>query len=193
MLTVKNPTTETRAPQASVSSSSQATEALPDCLVGTTRSATELVGRVPLPGSSWLRTNQPRPGCLTLTIRRRDAGRQDRGSGTIYVLAMMMVVVLLTSAALALGQALIARHRAAAAADLSAISAASRVLDGPISACKTAALVARSQGARLTTCRIDGEVADVSVEVLSGLLSAHYSAIGAARAGPAEVVVTGRS
>jgi secretion/DNA translocation related TadE-like protein len=128
-----------------------------------------------------------------LTIRRRHAGRRDRGSGTIYVLAMMTVVVLLTSAGLALGQALIARHRAAAAADLSAISAASRVLDGPISACKTAALVARSQGARLTTCRIDGEVAEVTVEVLSGLLSAHYPAIGAARAGPAERAVTDRS
>jgi secretion/DNA translocation related TadE-like protein len=128
-----------------------------------------------------------------LTIRGRDAGPRDRGSGTIYVLAMVAVVVLLTSAGLGLGQALVARHRAAAAADLSAISAASRVLDGPVSACKTAALVARAQGARLTRCRIDGEVADVTVEILSGLLSAYYPATGAARAGPAEVAVLGRS
>ncbi len=192
MLTVKNPTIETRAPPASVASCSQTTQALPGCLMWPTGNATELVGRAPVPGSSWLPTTQPLRGCLTLTIRRSDAGRQDRGSGTIYVLAMTAVVVLLTFAGLGLGQALIARHRAAAAADLSAISAASRVLDGSISACKTAALVARSQGARLTTCRIDGEVADVTVEVLFGLLSAHYPATGAARAGPAEVEVTGR-
>jgi secretion/DNA translocation related TadE-like protein len=121
-----------------------------------------------------------------LTIREREAADQDRGSGTIYVLAMTAVVVLLSSAGLALGQAVVARHRAAAAADLSAISAASRVLNGPMSACKAAALVARSQGARLTTCRIDGEVAEVTVEVLSGLLSAHYPAMGVARAGPAD-------
>ena len=121
-----------------------------------------------------------------LTIREREAADRDRGSGTIYVLAMTAAVVLLTSAGLALGQAVVARHRAAAAADLSAISAASRVLNGPISACKAAALVARSQGARLTTCRIDGEVAEVTVEVLSGLLSGHYPATGVARAGPAD-------
>jgi secretion/DNA translocation related TadE-like protein len=169
------------------------THALRGCLVWTAGNALEPVGRVPVPGSSWLRTTQPLPGRLTLTIRQRDPGRRDRGSGTIYVLAMTAVVVLLTLAGLALGQALIARHRAAAAADLSAISAASRVLDGPISACKTASLVARSQGARLITCRIDGEVAEVTVEVRSGLLSAHYPAKGAARAGPGEVAVAGRS
>jgi secretion/DNA translocation related TadE-like protein len=127
-----------------------------------------------------------------LTIRERDAGHRDQGSGTIYVVAMAAVAVLLTSAGLGLGQALVARHRAAAAADLSAISAASRVLDGPISACKAAALVALSQGARLTTCRIDGEVADVTVEVLSGILSAHYPAVGAARAGPTGLAVMDR-
>src|SRR5262245_11256346 len=111
---------------------------------------------------------------------------RDAGSGTIYVLAMTTVVVLLASAGLALGQALIARHRAAAAADLSAISAASRVLDGPAGACEAAAIVARSQGARLTMCRIDGEVAEVTVVVQSGFLSVHYPATGAARAGPAD-------
>jgi len=121
-----------------------------------------------------------------LTIREREAADRDRGSGTIYVLAMTAVVVLLTLAGLALGQAVVARHRAAAAADLSAISAASRVLNGPISACKAAALVARSQGARLITCRIDGEVAEVTVQVVSGLLSAHYPATAVARAGPAD-------
>ena len=121
-----------------------------------------------------------------MTIREREAADRDRGSGTIYVLAMTAVVVLLTLAGLALGQAVVARHRAAAAADLSAISAASRVLNGPISACQAAALVARSQGAHLITCRIDGEVAEVTVQVLSGLLSAHYPATGVARAGPAD-------
>src|SRR5262245_17234220 len=131
-------------------------------------------------------TTQALPGCLTLTTKRPDAGRQDRGSGTIYVLAMVTVVVLLTSAGLALAQALIARHRAAAAADLSAISAASRVLDGPAGACEAATVVARSQGARLTMCRIDGEVAEVTVVVQSGFLSVHYPATGAARAGPAD-------
>lgn len=120
------------------------------------------------------------------STRERDAADRDRGSGTIYVLAMTAAIVLLTSAGLMLGQAVIVRHRAAAAADLSAISAAYRVLDGPINACSVAARVARAQGARLTTCRIDGEVAEVTVQVRSGLLSSHYPATGAARAGPAD-------
>jgi len=35
-------------------------------------------------------------------------------------------------------------------------------------------------------CRIDGEVAEVTVVVQSGFLSVHYPATGAARAGPAD-------
>lgn len=102
------------------------------------------------------------------------------------MLALTAIVVLMATAGLAVGQALVARHRAAAAADLSAISAAMRVREGEADACQEAARAASAQGARLSSCRIDGEVAVVEVEVsLSGPLAALPSATGRARAGPA--------
>jgi secretion/DNA translocation related TadE-like protein len=110
---------------------------------------------------------------------------RERGSGSVYVLGLMAVVVLVGITGLALGAALVARHRAAAAADLSAISAAADVIEGGGSACRKAASVAAAQGARLTSCQIAGAIATVTVQVrMAGPLSHVGSATGHARAGP---------
>ncbi|WP_374200907.1 Rv3654c family TadE-like protein [Streptomyces bambusae] len=69
---------------------------------------------------------------------------------------------------LLLGQAVVARHRAAAAADLSALAAATSWSRGPQAACAAAARVARAQGAAVTACELTGEVAEVTARAADG-------------------------
>ncbi|MEV6954987.1 Rv3654c family TadE-like protein [Streptomyces sp. NPDC051183] len=81
---------------------------------------------------------------------------------------------------LLLGQAVVARHRAAAAADLAALAAAASWTHGPEAACATAVRVAVAQGARLTGCVVAGETAQVTARVASGPFTPPIRA----RAGP---------
>jgi secretion/DNA translocation related TadE-like protein len=75
-------------------------------------------------------------------------------------------LVLLTAAGgTARGVAVAARHRAELAADLAALAAAARALDGSSVACAVAGEIARANGARLTACRVAGQVAEVNAEV----------------------------
>ncbi|MGW2258975.1 Rv3654c family TadE-like protein [Streptomyces sp. NPDC001780] len=82
--------------------------------------------------------------------------------------------------ALALGQAIVARHRAGAAADLAALAAADRALLGPAAACREAADVAAAQGAEVVRCAVSGETAEVAARVRAG----PYGPEVRARAGP---------
>ncbi|MFJ6721547.1 Rv3654c family TadE-like protein [Streptomyces sp. NPDC091259] len=99
---------------------------------------------------------------------------------------------------LLLGQAVVARHRAAAAADLASLAAATAWAHGPEAACAAAVRVARAQGATLAECRLGGEVAEVEARVPLGpftpssLARAGPPAPVTARAGPSGPV-TGRS
>jgi secretion/DNA translocation related TadE-like protein len=135
--------------------------------------------------------------------RRRWAGRQrppgalraasDRGSGTVWVIALMALVWLLAVVAMTVGGVRAARHRAYAAADLAALAAASHVLSGPSRACAVAATVARSIQERLTECTLRGSVADVEVVTMArvpGFGSFQVTAL--ARAGPVRPPPTGR-
>lgn len=116
-------------------------------------------------------------------IRRAVAA--ERGSATVWVLALVAVVWTLSMAMFCVGQVLGARHRAAAAADLSALAAAEQALWGRDRACGAAVEVATAQGARLSGCAVTGLVADVAVEVpLRGLLGHFPPASARARAGP---------
>lgn len=81
---------------------------------------------------------------------------------------------------LAIGQVVVVRHRAGGAADLAALAAADRALQGPGTACGTAGKVAEAQGAVLVRCVVDGEVADVTARVGFG----PYGAEVRSRAGP---------
>ncbi|WP_260765382.1 Rv3654c family TadE-like protein [Mycobacterium sp. SMC-4] len=97
----------------------------------------------------------------------------------------MIVAVLAVAAAGAhLGSAAIARHRAQAAADLAAFSAAVRLTAGPDAACATAQTVTEAVGADLSVCRIEGLDVTVQVSVPVHLPWSVGPARAVARAGP---------
>jgi secretion/DNA translocation related TadE-like protein len=116
--------------------------------------------------------------------RRADG---DRGSATVWVLALSGVLAAVGLAAVLVGTAVVARHRATSAADLSALAAAGRGVAGH-DACRTAAEIADANAAELTSCVVGaGAVVDVevSVTVRLGELGA-FSATAGARAGPVQ-------
>lgn len=111
----------------------------------------------------------------------------DDGAAAVLVLALAGLLVLLASVAVAVGAAGVARHRVAAAADLAALAAAGRAVDGTAAACSRAERVATAQRARLTSCRLVGDVADVTAQVRPpGPLGELGIATARARAGPAD-------
>ena len=119
------------------------------------------------------------------TAGGRGQAASTRGSATVWVLALVAVVWTLATAVFYVGQVLGVRHRAAAAADLSALAAAEQALWGSERACGAAAEVAVLHGGQLTGCAVTGLVADVTVEVrLRGWLATLPPPSARARAGP---------
>ncbi|GAA2035106.1 hypothetical protein GCM10009756_29630 [Pseudokineococcus marinus] len=106
----------------------------------------------------------------------------------MLVLGLLLVGVLLCTAAAALGQAVVARHRAAAAADLAALAGADVTLGRAVSAggpCDAAAHVAVRGGARLVDCTAgELEVVVVVAVDVPGALGGLGPARASARAGP---------
>jgi secretion/DNA translocation related TadE-like protein len=90
------------------------------------------------------------------------ARRGERGAATILVLAALGVVLVLLVAGLALGSAVVATHRARAAADLGALAAAQALQQGvsAAAACAVGSSVTARNGARPAGCavRADGSV-----------------------------------
>jgi secretion/DNA translocation related TadE-like protein len=110
---------------------------------------------------------------------------RDGGSATLWVVTAMAVVLCVAGGSGSVGIVTIERHRAGTAADAAALAAASHVVAGPVSACAAAAAIARTDGAVLTRCGLDGAGAQVEVAVaLPGVLRRFGKAIGQARAGP---------
>ncbi|MEV7220320.1 Rv3654c family TadE-like protein [Streptomyces sp. NPDC093681] len=105
----------------------------------------------------------------------------DRGSATVWSVAAIAVLCLVFGVVLALGQAVVARHRAAGGADLAALAAADRWAGGGTAACDRAEWVARAQGVRLVRCALTGQVSDVTAASGTGPFTAEVRA----RAGPA--------
>ena len=111
--------------------------------------------------------------------------RGQAGSAAVLVLAACSVLVLLGAVAAALAAVGVARHRAASAADLAALAAADRALQGERSACDRARRAATAVGAEVAACRLDGDDAVVTVRVEpTGRLAALGAASATARAGP---------
>lgn len=111
--------------------------------------------------------------------------RAEEGSATIVAVAMMVVLLALTAGGAAVGSAVVARHRAQAAADLSALAGAQRALYGAVSACDKVAVVARRMGATVNSCVV--EDLDVVVGVSFPAMLGRFGvgpARAAARAGP---------
>ncbi len=86
-----------------------------------------------------------------------------------------------------LGAAVIARHRAQAAADLAALAGAVYLPGGDRSACAQVSVLARSMGTTAVACTVDGLDVVVTVEASIGLGRTRVGpARAVARAGPAE-------
>jgi secretion/DNA translocation related TadE-like protein len=101
---------------------------------------------------------------------------------------MMTVLLAVSMGGLYLGSAVIARHRAQAAADLASLAAAGRVADGADAACARADLVARAMRTTVTQCVV--EDLDVVVTVDAAVALGRFGvgpARAAARAGPGGV------
>ncbi|MPY47707.1 hypothetical protein FPZ41_03515 [Streptomyces sp. K1PN6] len=118
---------------------------------------------------------------------RRADHRSDRGSATVWAVGAIAVLCVIFGALLAMGQAVVIRHRAAGAADLAALAAADHWTTGTDAACGMAERVARAQGTRLVRCAIEGETSDVTAASGKG----PFSAEARSRAGPAGPVAPG--
>ncbi|MET9697110.1 Rv3654c family TadE-like protein [Streptomyces sp. NPDC006529] len=105
---------------------------------------------------------------------------RDRGSATVWAAVVATALVAVFGGVLLLGQAVVARHRAASAADLAALAAAASWTHGPRAACATAIRVAVAQGARMTACTLSGELADVTTRTSTG----PFTPESTSRAGP---------
>lgn len=117
---------------------------------------------------------------------RRSRGRNDRGSGTIWALALLALVWSAGTVAMTAGGVRAARHRAYAAADLAALAAAANAAGGPQYACALAARVAHASGGRLRRCVLHERVCEVTVTSAVSLRRPFgpLIATGRARAGP---------
>lgn len=105
----------------------------------------------------------------------------DQGSATVWSVGAVAVLCLVFGIVLGLGEAVVARHRAAGGADLAALAAADHWSRGGTGACAEAERVARAQEARLVRCVLTGQVSDVSAASGRGPFAAEVRA----RAGPA--------
>ena len=112
--------------------------------------------------------------------RNRNRAR-DRGSATIYAALLAGLLTTLTGAALALGAAILARHRAGSAADLAALSAAVHAEAGQ-TPCDWARRVAAAQRARLLRCACEGPVCLTAASIGTPWGAATVTS----RAGPAD-------
>ncbi len=98
---------------------------------------------------------------------------------------MCAALVAVTVGGAHIGAAVIARHRAQAAADLAALAGAASVPDGEEQACARASALAQTMGTTAVACALDGLdlVVTVDAPVALRLLGAG-TATALARAGP---------
>jgi secretion/DNA translocation related TadE-like protein len=98
---------------------------------------------------------------------------------------MMAVLLAITVGGVYVGSAVIARHRAQAAADLASLAAAGRLAEGADAACAHASAVARGMHVAVTRCEVDELDVIVTVEAAMPLGRIGIGpARAAARAGP---------
>jgi secretion/DNA translocation related TadE-like protein len=95
--------------------------------------------------------------------------RRDAGAAVVWVVCCCALLVVVGGVSTARGLAVLARHRAEAAADLAALAGAARIGFAD-DACPAAAAVAARNRARLSYCRLrlapDGRSGTVEVRVL---------------------------
>ena len=108
----------------------------------------------------------------------------DRGVATAFVATAATALVIIAVVVAEIAGLVAVRHRATAAADLAAL-AASRASVAGVDGCGAARAAARRNGARLTTCRMDYDVATVTARATSRRWWGHrWAADIEARAAP---------
>lgn len=124
--------------------------------------------------------------CGDAGVVQRSRRHDDRGSGTIWAVAMIGLVWSAGTVAIAVGGVRAARHRVYAAADMAALAAAANAAGGPQYACGLAARVARASGGQLRRCVVRARRSQVTVTsaVRLGYPFGSLVVIGRARAGP---------
>lgn len=80
----------------------------------------------------------------------------ERGSGTLLVAAVMLVVMVVAGVAVVLAGYVAAQHGAAGAADLAALSGSAAYVRGQ-NACVAARAAARDNGTTLQSCSVSGD------------------------------------
>ena len=115
-------------------------------------------------------------------------GWDERGSGTVYALGVIAVLLAAAVGIAGLIQAQSATGRARAAADLAAISGATVLSSviAPGDPCAMAQRVAAANGASASACSVTGEDVTVSVVVPTTILGRPRQATAQARAGPVD-------
>jgi secretion/DNA translocation related TadE-like protein len=104
---------------------------------------------------------------------------RDAGSASLWALSLAMVLWVCVAGVVLAGVAVVARHRAATAADIAALAAASVIArgevdadpDGGSSACAAANAIAVANNATVTSCQVIGQVVDVTTRVRIPALS----------------------
>ena len=109
----------------------------------------------------------------------------EQGSATVAVLGVIAAVLILTISGLFLASAVLASHRARAAADLAALASAGALMRGqpPATACQSAAQVAAANHGRVQGCVAVGTEVRVIIAVLTGMKGLGI-ATARSRAGP---------
>lgn len=109
----------------------------------------------------------------------------DRGVATVWAAGAIAVLVSVAAFALHLGEAMVIRHRAEAAADLAALAAATRAVPGEHYACAQARRVTDRMRVQLVSCELHGWDALISVAAQpTGWLGVLGPATAHSRAGP---------
>ena len=99
----------------------------------------------------------------------------------------MTVLLAITAGGVYVGSAVIARHRAQAAADLAALAAAQHLADGTGAACSQASAVARAMRTAVTECAVEDLDVVVAIDAAVSLGRIGVGpARATARAGPVE-------
>ena len=111
-------------------------------------------------------------------------GRDERGSAVPFVVTGM-ALLLVVAMALVVAGGLVRAHRSAqAAADLAALAAATSASAGR-DPCAAGSRIAEANGARLTSCRVQGVEVTVQVAVPAPRWAVSWPDLGGeARAGP---------
>lgn len=107
----------------------------------------------------------------------------DRGAATVLAAVLIAALVAITLGGVQIGSAVVARHRAQAAADLAALAAAIFLPGGPAAACREAEGVSRAVGAALSACIVEDLDIVITIDVATGGLTGGH-AQAKARAGP---------